>query len=445
MEAVATELDATSAISAPSTAPFAQVVVTLTKLEHIQLVMEARSWKSLHQRAVSRLQQLQDSTKQFVAQLRGHAERREEALHAALALAQEAATQREATLRAELDAAQAKVRDLQQRLFGRKSERSKGASELQPRPGYQPARRGQRRGAPGHGRKMLAHLPERVETVGLDSPQCPACGEPLDEFPGTEDSEVLEIEVKAYRRLIRRRRYRPVCQCGCVPGIVSAPAPCRLIERGKYGVSVWAAVLLDKYLYGRPSHRLLQDLGHYGLDMSPGTLAGGLQTVAPLFDPIVAAMLAKLRSEQHCHADETRWVVFVPRDGKTGHRWYLWVYRSASVVHDVLDPSRSAQVVEDGLGEVTCGIISCDPGPVTRRTRSSPGCIRRSGWRFAGLNGDTKRPEDGLCLMKGWACGPTRPARPSAQRFPGAGQRASADAGLGDDVGRRHRTALSAQ
>ena len=360
MEAVAIELDAISAISGTSAAPFAQVAVTLTKLEHIQLVMEARCWKSLHQRAVSRLQQLQDSTKRFVAQLRDHAERREATLHAALALAQEAATQREATLGAELDLAQAKVRDLQQRLFGRKSERSKGPSELQPRPGYQPARRGQRRGAPGHGRKMLAHLPERVETVGLDSPQCPACGEALDEFPGTEDCEVLEIEVKAYRRLIRRRRYRPTCRCGCVPGIVTASAPNRLIERGKFGVSVWATVLLDKYLYGRPSHRLLQDLGHHGLDMSPGTLAGGLQTLAPMMTPVVEAMLAKLRSEPHWHADETRWAVFVPMDGKVGHRWYLWVYHSPSVVHYVLDPSRSAQVVEDELGEVACGIISCD-------------------------------------------------------------------------------------
>jgi len=360
MEAVAKELDAISAVSGASTAPFALEYVTLTKLEHIQLVMEARSWKSLHQRAVSRLQQLQDSTKRFVAQLREHAERREAAFNAALALVQEAATQREAALRAELDGAQAKVRDLQQRLFGRKSERSKGASELQPRPGYQPAPRGQRRGAPGHGRKMLAHLPERIETVGLDSPQCPACGQLLDEFPGTEDSEVLEIEVKAYRRLIRRRRYRPTCQCGCMPGIVTAPAPNRLIERGKFGVSVWTTVLLDKYLYGRPSHRLLQDLGHHGLNMSPGTLAGGLQTLAPMFAPVVDAMLAKLRSEQHWHADETRWAVFVPMDGKVGHRWYLWVYHSPSVVHYVLDPSRSAQVVEDELGEVACGIISCD-------------------------------------------------------------------------------------
>ena len=200
MEAVAIELDAFSAVSGSSTAPFAQVAVTLTKLEYIQLVMEARSWKSLHQRAVSRLQQLQDSIKQFVAQLRAHAEHREATLHAELALAREEATQREATLGAELELAQAKVRDLQQRLFGRKSERSKGPSQLQPRPGYQPARRGQRCGATGHGRKMLTDLPERIETVGLDSPQCPACGEALDEFPGTEDSEVLEPRRPAFRR-----------------------------------------------------------------------------------------------------------------------------------------------------------------------------------------------------------------------------------------------------
>jgi len=276
MEAAAIELDAISTISGTSTAPFAEVYVTLSKLEHIQLVMEARSWKSLHQRAVSRLQQVQDSTQRFVSQLRERTQRREAALYAALALTQQAATQREAALRAELDAAQAKVRDLQQRLFGRKSEHSKGASELQRRPGHQPAPRGQRPGAPGHRSKMLAHLPARIETVGLNSPQCPDGGEFLSEFPGTEDSEALEIEVKAYRRLIRRRRCRPSCRCGCVPGIVTAPAPCRLISRGKFGISVWAAVMLDKYLYGRPSHHLLQDLGHHGLDMSPGTLVGGL-------------------------------------------------------------------------------------------------------------------------------------------------------------------------
>ncbi len=169
MEATPLVLDAISPAIAASTAPFASVYVTLTKREHIQLLMDARYWRSLHERAVSRQLQQEASDKRFVLELQEHAGLRELALRVELALAQVQAEQRETALRGELDLAQAKVRDLQQRLFGRKSERSKGASELQPRPGCRPARRGPRRGAPGHGRKMLAHLPERIETVGVDA------------------------------------------------------------------------------------------------------------------------------------------------------------------------------------------------------------------------------------------------------------------------------------
>ena len=76
------------------------------------------------------------------------------------------------------------------------------------------APRGQQRGTPGHGRARQSDLPALVEVVELDCPTCPQCGLSLGEFPGTEDSQVLEIEVKAYRRVIRRRRYRPMCDCG---------------------------------------------------------------------------------------------------------------------------------------------------------------------------------------------------------------------------------------
>ena len=133
---------------------------------------------------------------------------------------------------------------------------------------------------------MQPHLPEHSEFVGMNAPQCPNCGLALSILPGTEDSEVLEIKVQAYRRVIRRRRYRPLCNCGCVACIVSAPPPPRLIERGKLSISVWTSVLLDKFLYGRPSHRLLQDLAQHGLNLSPGTLAGGLQA---LLSPVRAA------------------------------------------------------------------------------------------------------------------------------------------------------------
>ena len=228
---------------------------------------------------------------------------------------------------------------------------------------------------------MQPQLPQRIELVGLDSPECPRCGLALGSFPGTEDSEVLEIEVKAYRRVIRRQRYRPVCDCGCAPGIVTAPPPPRLIERGKYGVSVWTTVLLDKFLYGRPSGRLLNDLADHGLNLSPGTLAGGLQALAPLFEPLNQALLGKLRSEAHWHADETRWAVFVTMEGKVGHRWYLWVFHSPSVVHYVLDRSRSTKVVQGELDGVHRGIISCDRYAAYKRfARLNPGVLLAFCW-----------------------------------------------------------------
>ena len=136
---------------------------------------------------------------------------------------------------------------------------------------------------------------------------------------------------------------------------MAAPAPPRLIERGKFGVSVWTHVLLDKFLCGRPSHRLLQDLADWSLKMAPGTLAGGLKALAPLFEPMNQALVAKLRSASHWHADETRWAVFVNIEGKVGRRWQLWVFHSAAVVHYVVDPSRAASVIEDELGPQNSG------------------------------------------------------------------------------------------
>lgn len=228
-------------------------------------------------------------------------------------------------------------------------------------------------------------LPARHEIVELETAHCPECGLALKSFPGTEDSEVLEIEVKAYRRVIHRKRYTPVCACGCLPGIVSAPPPARLINRGKFGISVWTQVLLDKFAYGRPSQRLVRDLADHGLQISPGTLAGGLQAIAPLFEPISHALVSRLRSEQHWHADETRWAVFVELEGKLGHRWYLWVFHARSVVHYVLDPTRSAQVVTEELvgelAEVKQAILSCDRYSAYKKfARLHPGVVLAFCW-----------------------------------------------------------------
>ena len=84
----------------------------------------------------------------------------------------------------------------------------------------------------------LAELPD-------DERCCPKCHRPYAEFPSTEDRVTIEIQVRAYRRVIRRKRYRRTCSCPGVPGIITAPAPPRLFPKAIVGISVWVMVLLD--------------------------------------------------------------------------------------------------------------------------------------------------------------------------------------------------------
>jgi transposase len=173
--------------------PFSAVFVTLTKQEHIQLKMDAHGWKTQHRKAVDRALWREERYARILREFKARA------------------AQTEAVLRSELAVSRALIRDLQKRMFAGKSERNKSC-ELQARGVASNTHRGHQRGAPGHGRTTALDLPQRHEFVEIDKPQCPRCGLDLKAFPGTEKSEVLEIEVKAYRRVIHRRRYMPTCQ-----------------------------------------------------------------------------------------------------------------------------------------------------------------------------------------------------------------------------------------
>ena len=244
---------------------------------------------------------------------------------------------------AEIAQLQAKLKLRERQLFGRKSEkRSRGPDDkTSPGTGQGAGRRprGQQRGQPQPSRRNYDHLPveEKFLDIAVAEQHCPCCGLPWEEFPTTEDSEVIEIEVRPHRRRYRRRRYRPTCGCGVQPGIITAPAPQKLLPKCRLGISIWVTVLLDKYAFGRATHRLLEDLRTHELDLSAGTLAEGLQRLVPLLTPLYQALVQQQRQEQQWHADETRWSVFVTVEGKVGHRWYLWLFRSGMAVAFVME------------------------------------------------------------------------------------------------------------
>jgi Transposase IS66 family len=56
--------------------------------------------------------------------------------------------------------------------------------------------------------------------------------------------------------------------------------------------------------------------------------------------------VARNAESAFAQADETRWMVFSDLEGKTGHRWWLWVFLGEDTVVFRLDPSRSHEVPE---------------------------------------------------------------------------------------------------
>ena len=309
--------------------PFSQQWVTITKQEYIDLRHRASYWEAQHARVKSQLEEA----------------------------------------RQEILLKEAKIKDLQNRLFGKKTEKDKTAKSEKGNTPDSPSKRprGQQPGSRGHGRTQRPDLPVVHDEIDLEEGEkrCPKCGLPHRREPALDEhSDVIEVEVSAYIRRYHRPAYTrdPGCTCEDTPAILTAAPPPRLLPRSEYGVSFWVEVILSKYGYGQPTNRYLTDLRDQALAVSPGTVAAGLHALAPLFEPVLEALYCKQMSETLFHNDETRWEAFVQIPGKLGTRWYLWVTRSASVIFYCLDPSRSAAVPGAHFAGVQADniIIVCD-------------------------------------------------------------------------------------
>jgi transposase len=258
-------------------------------------------------------------------------------------------------------------RQLQADLFGRRSEARPGndrSNDLEdPQDDSQgPQRnRGQQPGNPGPKRRDYSHLPVRETFLELPPEHCvcPRCGQPLLRRSDTEDSELIEIEVDAYRRVIHRRRYQRTCTCDG-PNTLTAPSPPKLIPKGRYGISVWVEVLLDKYFSYRPTERLLASWRLLGLDLAPGTVTDGLQRLEILLRPIYEALKKRNPHGDLHQSDETRWRVFVILEGKQGYGWWLWVVLGLDTVTYLLDASRSHTVPENHFRAESRGVLVVD-------------------------------------------------------------------------------------
>ena len=243
---------------------------------------------------------------------------------------------------------------LSNRLYGRKSEQQeKPRSERT---------RGQQPGAPGHGRTQRPGLEERREEINPppDACVCEQCGQPYAPN-GAEESTLVEVNVKAHKRVISRPRWRRSCECPSSPVEVTAPPVPRLFPRTPYGISFWARFLFEHCACFRPVRRVAAWFSSHGLAVSAGTLANSRKRFAALFETLYEAILAHQNDATLRHADETSWRVQELRGEERSSRAWLWTSVSADAVCFHIDASRSAEAALKLFAEARFDtVIVCD-------------------------------------------------------------------------------------
>lgn len=174
--------------------------------------------------------------------------------------------------------------------------------------------------------RNLGNLPENLprieEVIEPDSLQCP-CGCGRMHRIGEDRSERLDI-VPAQLRVIVTVRPRYACRI-CTDGVTQMPAPAHLIEGALPTEGLIAHVLVSKYADHLPLHRQAQILARSGVDLNRSTLADWVGKASFHLAPVVDRLAEELKCSTKLFMDETTAPVLDPGRGrtKTGYLWAL--------------------------------------------------------------------------------------------------------------------------
>ncbi len=299
----------------------------------------------------------------------------------------DAAKQRQRELEAENAELKAKLKLREKQLFERKSEKGKGREQVGSEKKQASSKpRGQQQGKDrkNSNRRDHSHLPVREEYYDVDEAlqTCPICGQENPEIASADEAEIIEIEVKGYRRKIIKKKRRKGCQCeNGQPAILTAKGPGRVLPRSPYGVSIWVELLLNKFRYAIPINRSIARFEDIEMNLPVGTLTDGLAGLLPLFEEFYKTIKEHNLKATIWGGDETGYKVFVPVQGKVGNRWQLWVFHSDQAVVYLLKSSRSAEVPLDYFHEQIKGILVVDRYSAYKKlARLYPGLILAFCW-----------------------------------------------------------------
>jgi transposase len=289
-------------------------------------------------------------------------------------------------LQAQLDALQATVAQLQATLAqvqeqlaaARKdsstSSKPPSSDLVKPPKPPPPPGQDQRRigGQPGHPKhERLAFPPEQVNAGTLDYrlPGCPACGHDLQPaLPPFAVKVVQQVDLGDLPLLIQEHRCPP-SWCPACQEVFYAPLPDPVVRAGLIGPRL---TTLIAYLKGfchasfSTIRKFLRDV--VGVTVSRGQLAKVVAKVSQALERPYDELLERLPHEAQLNVDETG-------HKDRGRGLWTWCFRASLYTLFWIDPTRSAEVLLEVLGQEFDGVLGCDCFSAYRRYMRECGVV----------------------------------------------------------------------
>jgi transposase len=267
-----------------------------------------------------------------------------------------------ATLQAQVETLTATVGQLQEQLAAARKDSSTSSKPpssdivkppLPPPPDGGAAR--QPGGQPGHPRQQRPLLPPEALSGAPQEHRlehCPTCGHdllPADRPPRiVQQVEILEVPVRweEHRGL---PGWCPHCR-----KLHWAPLPAAVERGGLVGPRLTALIA---YLKGAchasfaTIRKFLRDVVH--VTISRGQLVKIINKVSEALEQPYQELLERLPRESRLNVDETG-----HKDG--GEPWWTWCFRASLYTLFKVEPTRSADVLIEVLGEEFNGVLGCD-------------------------------------------------------------------------------------
>jgi len=254
----------------------------------------------------------------------------------------------------QIEVLQRKLRDLLQRPFARNIEtgqydESQDQSAARQEDEHPRKKRGAPEGHRGATRKKPDRKPNR--TVFIRPEQCPGCSShnisPCQDFREHIQGDIIILQ-PILTRFIKQRGYCRDC------GALFFPTGKGERPKGYIGPVAVAVAGCLRYTVKMPFEAVRKILGGlWGLDLTPGALAGFDKKLAQTGRPLYEQLADMVQYSAGINADETSWPVGAINE-------WLWIFTNQNFAFFKIDPSRARAVAESVLGESYRGVLGSD-------------------------------------------------------------------------------------